>query len=171
MRMLGLLLGLLVLVSPVQASDAQVEALAKQLLRELQAKSIKGNREYCGLIGRRPDGSLVSTRVARGQKAQCRYPLPDPRTVVVASFHTHGAFLKRYDNEVPSLFDVLNDMTAQSDGYVSTPGGRFWHIDGETGTIRLLCGPKCLPWDPRYVDGATGFIAGKYTLQELKARQ
>lgn len=162
---------ILLLPGALAAQSAAEVDLAKAALRALQAQSIKGNREYCGLIGRDRFGGLIASEAARGNRARCRYPDPPPDTVVVATFHTHGAFLRNYDNEVPSVLDVMSEMLNGTHGYVSTPGGRFWFVDGRRGTIRLICGPKCLPWDPRYVEGVTGPIASKYTLDDLKQRQ
>lgn len=159
------------LALPANAQSRAEQDLAKQTLRALQERSVKGNREYCGVIGRDAAGRLVVSEAVRGNRARCRYPNSPPGTTVVATVHTHGAFLKNYDNEVPSVLDVLADMYAGTNGYVSTPGGRFWYVNGRTGVIELICGPKCLPWDPRYVPGLAGPVAGKYTLEQLKDRQ
>ncbi|WP_050928989.1 DUF4329 domain-containing protein [Aestuariivita boseongensis] len=161
----------LALAAPAQAQSRVELDLARQTLRALQAESIRGNREFCGVIGKDQAGRLVVSPAARGSRARCRYPNAPAGTRVVATFHTHGAFLERFDNEVPSVLDVLADMTTGTSGYISTPGGRFWYINGRTGEVRLICGPKCLPWDPRYVPGLAGPVAGKYTLDQLKRRQ
>lgn len=161
----------LALAVPVSAQSREEMDLARETLRGLQAQSIQGNREFCGVIGRDGAGRLVLSTVARGARARCRYPKAPPGTKVVATFHTHGAFLERFDNEVPSALDVLADMATGTNGYISTPGGRLWLVNGRTGDVRLICGPKCLPWDPRYVPGLAGPVAGKYTLDQLKRRQ
>lgn len=147
------------------------EALAREILRSLQEASIRSNREFCGLIARDAQGRLVATEGVRGNRARCRYPDPPPGTVVVASFHTHGAFLRNYDNEVPSVLDVMSEVASRTRGYISTPGGRFWVIDGRTGVSRLLCDARCLPWDPRYQPGIGGAVASKYSLDDLRRRQ
>lgn len=149
----------------------QEMALARQVLTDLQEQSIRDNREYCGLIGRDPQGRLVATEAVRGSRARCRYPDPPPGTVLVASYHTHGAFLSDYDNEVPSAIDVRTEMMSGTRGYVSTPGGRFWLIDGRAGTARLICDAKCLPWDPRYRAWIAGTVKSRYSIYDLVRRQ
>ncbi|MCE8008141.1 DUF4329 domain-containing protein [Aestuariivita sp.] len=161
----------LVLASTAQAQSKAEIDLAKQTLRALQERSVQGNREYCGLIGRDAAGRLVVVPARRGTRARCRYPDAPQSLRIVATYHTHGAFLRSYDNEVPSVLDVLAEVATGTNGYVSTPGGRFWYINGKTGEVRLICGPKCLPWDPRFVAGLAGPIAGKYTLNQLRERQ
>lgn len=169
-QVLSVVLALFVAV-PVTAQSRAEQKLAKQTLRALQEQSIRGNREFCGVIGEDAGGRLIVSEANRGTRARCRYPNVPVGTNLVATYHTHGAFLERYDNEVPSVLDVLADMSTGTNGYISTPGGRFWFVNGRTGEVRLLCGPKCLPWDPRYVPGLAGPVAGKYTLDQLKRRQ
>ena len=163
---------LLVATAWFSAAQAQTEEdVARETLRALQEKSVRSNREYCGLIWRDAAGRLVAGEAVRGGRARCRYPYPPAGVVVVATYHTHGSFLESYDNEVPSVLDVLAELGTRTRGYVSTPGGRFWVIDGHTGDVRQICGPKCLPWDARFVPGLVGPVAGKYTLDQLKSRQ
>ncbi|WP_082152671.1 DUF4329 domain-containing protein [Candidatus Rhodobacter oscarellae] len=97
----------------------------------------------------------------------------DPRDAaeIIASFHTHGGFDEDADSEVPSVSDVLADMEEGLDGYLSTPGGRFWFIDGQTGVSRQLCGLGCLPQDPDFAPGLHGTISKRYTLGQLEARE
>ena len=147
------------------------QEFARSILHGLQEASIRSNREYCGLIGRDALGRLIATEAVRGTRARCRYPDPPPGTVVVASFHTHGAFLRNYDNEVPSVLDVMSEAASRTRGYISTPGGRFWMVDGRTGVSRLLCDARCLPWDPRYQPGLGGAVASKYSIDDLRRRQ
>ena len=90
----------------------QEMALAKDTLRALQAQSIQNNREYCGLIGRDPQGRLVVTEAVRGNRARCRYPDPPPGTVLVASYHTHGAFLRNAGICLDPRGAVLDDRRA-----------------------------------------------------------
>lgn len=160
------------LVTPVQAQDAREMKAARQILYDLQALSIRENREYCGVLLRQPDGKLISSKAFRGRKARCNVRRIPGGADVVASYHTHGAFLVGYDNEVPSLLDLEVEVEWAIDGYVSTPGGRFWHVDGRRGTIHLICGPGCMPSDPRYQDQSRSFgkIQGKYNFETLLKR-
>ena len=153
-----------------KAQSADEVALAKQVLSEIQHKSIKRNREYCGLIGYDASGQLMATEPRRGHQASCR-PRPEPDGMeVTASYHTHAAYRQVYDNEVPSVIDVEGDMGDGINGFVATPGGRLWFIDGETGVSRLLCGPRCLPSDAGYRADPDDPVAERYSLQELRWR-
>lgn len=157
---------------PAQAQNAGELAAAKQILSDLQAISFKKNREYCGVLMRTPEGKLVSSKAFKGTKARCRVKRIPLGAKVVASYHTHGAYLPGYDNEVPSLLDLQVEMEWGIDGYVSTPGGRFWHVDGRNGTVRMICGLKCLPSDKRFEDQSRFFgpIRSKYNFETLTQR-
>jgi hypothetical protein len=39
---------------------------------------------------------------------------------------------------------MLGDMEEGVNGYVATPGGRFWYIDGDRGVATQICGPGAL---------------------------
>ena len=147
-------------------------AAARKILAELQPLSISENREYCGVLLRLPDGDLISSKAFRGKKARCTVKRIPIGAEVVASYHTHGAYLPGYDNEVPSLIDLEVEVEWGIDGYVSTPGGRFWHVDGRNGTIELICGPRCLPSDSRYRDQSRSFgkIQPNYDYESLLSR-
>ncbi|MEP1535324.1 MAG: DUF4329 domain-containing protein [Paracoccaceae bacterium] len=162
-----------VTLGPAQAQNAQEMAAAKQLLSDLQERSIKNNREYCGLLLRRNNGTLFSSRTFRGTKAKCRYRRIPRGAEVVASYHTHGAYLPGFDNEIPSISDLQFDMDWEIDGYVTTPGGRFWYVDGRRARVDLICGRKCVPSDPNYRDDSRryGKIRTGYTLRALSERR
>ena len=127
-------------VSAAVAQNRQEMAAARQILSGLQERSIQNNREYCGVLLRKDDGTLISSKAYRGTKARCRVRRIPSGAEVVASYHTHGAYLPGFDNEVPSILDLEVEMEWGIDGYVSTPGGRFWHVDGRAGTVNLVCG-------------------------------
>ncbi|MEO9819855.1 MAG: DUF4329 domain-containing protein [Paracoccaceae bacterium] len=175
MRHSQLIVALLLCVvtfGPAQAQNAQEMAAAKQILSDLQERSIKNNREYCGLLLRRDDGTLFSSKAFRGTKARCRVRRIPRGAEVVASYHTHGAYLPGFDNEVPSILDLQVEMEWGIDGYVTTPGGRFWHVDGRRARVDLICGRKCVPSDPNYRDDSRryGKIRTSYTLRALSER-
>lgn len=72
------------------------------------------------------------------------------------------------DSEVPSEGDLIGDFEEGVNGYVSTPGGRFWHINGQAQQATLICGPECLGVDPNYE--ADQSVARSYTIQQLRRR-
>lgn len=153
---------------PIKAATTNVDAFAKSVLGSLQEQSIAETREYCGFIIQTQDGGLATTPISRGTEASCESrPGFAP---VVASFHTHGSYAPRYDNEVPSVNDVMNDFEGQTDGYVSTPGGRLWLIDFESRTIRQLCGVGCLPADPNEDPTTAAPVPQSFTLDTLRKR-
>ncbi|MCR9087084.1 MAG: DUF4329 domain-containing protein [Rhodobacteraceae bacterium] len=160
----------LLLPVPAGAQSADEIALAREIFTEIQVLSVQRNREYCGLIGRDEAGQLIATKPRRGRRTSCRprYDLRDMR--ITASYHTHAAHREDYDNEVPSLADVEGDMADGINGYVATPGGRLWFVDGITGESRLICGPRCLPSDAAYRPDPRDPIADRYTLEEIRRR-
>lgn len=162
------------LVGPgvARAQDAAEMAAARAVLLQLQPRSFAENREYCGYIGRMPDGRLTATEVTRGDTWGCLSRADESRFVqIVASFHTHAAFDRAADSEVPSTDDVRGDMAEGVNGYVATPGGRLWYIDGRRGVATQVCGLGCMGQDPNFIAGDAGPIAQSYTLQQLQARE
>ncbi len=153
---------------PTLAQTDDIDAFARQVLNSLQPRSIAESREYCGYIYETDTGGLAATAIYRGGEDFCDLPEPDDSTL--ASFHTHGGFSDRYDNEVPSVDDMMGDFEAQTDGYVGTPGGRVWLIDYETRSARQLCGEMCITSDPENDPEDAGFVPQSFTLEELQAR-
>ena len=127
--------------------------------------------ELCGIIFETSEGTLGTSYQSDGDEATCDLAFFDePGMVPVASFHTHGQFSREYDGEVPSITDIQSDMASGIDGYIATPGGRFWHIDHVTGIARLVCGAACMKQDPNYRPCPTDQIARSYSVQELAQR-
>ena len=154
------------------AQDAAELAAARAVLLQLQPRSFAENLEYCGYVGRMPDGRLTATEVSRGDSWGCLSRGDESRFVeIVASFHTHAGFDTAADSEVPSTDDVRGDMAEGTNGYVATPGGRLWYIDGVRGVATQVCGLGCMGQDPSFVAGDSGPIAQRYTLQELQMRE
>ncbi|MFK7753660.1 MAG: DUF4329 domain-containing protein [Sedimentitalea sp.] len=171
MRMILICLLLSTIALPAQSLRAQtMQQIAFDALQAQQAPSIRRNSEYCGLIVRRPDGSLTARRAHRGTRDSCQRTWNSNFTDVVAIFHTHGRYLPQYDNEVPSIRDMKSATRSKLFSYVSTPAGRFWVIDPKTGVARLICGPRCMSWDPRHVPDPDDRILNRYTLELLKQR-
>lgn len=122
------------------------------------------------MIGIDKTGAYVVGPISRGTAARCTFRRPKHAEKIVASFHTHGGYLAGYDNEVPSIIDLESERSHGLRGYVATPGGRFWLVDGVAVRVTLLCGPKCLPWDPRFQDGELARIRDSYSRRELFER-
>ncbi|MEM9795414.1 MAG: DUF4329 domain-containing protein [Pseudomonadota bacterium] len=158
------------LTFPAAAKDAEVTALARTVLTELQPLSIARNREYCGTIGLNAKGRLMVSEIAEGDRYTCHLPQDDRLVKDIASFHTHGAYTGDADGEVPSLQDLLSDMAAETDGYVSTPGGRFWFVDWHRGEVHQICGLNCLPADPEFRPKLWGPVDKSYDLKGLERR-
>lgn len=152
------------------AQDRSEVAFARKVLSSVQGKSFASNREFCGTIGATEDGRLVASHPRRGGRDGCRPRDPVGAWEVFASYHTHAGFDEGADSELPSVSDVLSDMDEGLDGYLATPGGRFWFIDGQSGTVRQICGVGCLPSDPDFVPGLWGVIRKRYSLGQLERR-
>lgn len=142
-------------------------ALARQVLSDILPTSIAENLEYCGVIGLNQSGRLVASQPTRGDEGSCLSDVPSNIMVETASYHTHGAFSPDYVNEVPSVDDIEADMADGVDGYIATPGGRFWYNDIEAEEIYQICGLGCLPSDPNFVRGSDGLILNSYSYSEL----
>ena len=149
-------------------NPAATTALARTTLGRLQAPSFQNDLEYCGYLGLDSAGTLRATQATPGDAASCMANDPPADWILVASYHTHGAYGAGYDSEVPSDSDIEGDHTEGVNGYVATPGGRFWLIDGDAQTATLICGPGCLAQDPNY--RSEGPVANRYALSELRAR-
>ncbi|AHM02944.1 hypothetical protein roselon_00503 [Roseibacterium elongatum DSM 19469] len=155
------------------AATAQSEAETEFMMGLMEAMnqlSVRFNREVCGFVLVDDAGNFSSTKVSWGGHASCAsLPLQQGATVV-SSWHTHAAWARQYDNEVPSIQDVEGDMRMGVNGWVGTPGGRLWFVHGRSGTIRQVCGPDCLPSDPASVNEVHSAPNQTYTLDGLYAR-
>lgn len=115
---------------------------AFDVLNGINPTSVRENREHGGWVFANPDGSYASTAPVAGEAASVQ--LPDLNVViplgsqVSASYHTHGGFDPRYDNENFSQTDLRLDRELGVDGYLATPGGQFkWH-EVSTNKVHLL---------------------------------
>jgi hypothetical protein len=144
---------------------------AKATLNSLQVMSFENNREFCGYIVRTPDGTLAATTANQGRISSCRADSPSDDHLIVASYHTHGAFENYTPAEFPSMGDVLADEDEGIDGYVSTPGGRLWYVDGAELIVSQICGVGCLTKDPNFEAGLDGDIKVSYSIDELRASE
>ena len=153
---------------PVPQTSAEI-IFARTTLTALQGPSFQENREFCGLIGIDALGNRVATPPVLGAKASCLPPADAPGLTLIASYHTHGGYTPEFETEIPSYQDLRTDIEDGIDGYVSTPGGRFWFVDARAREVRLICGPACLATDPRFVEDPALPVKPRYTLQELDA--
>ena len=91
----------------VMASGEELEFFAKNTLDDLQARSFKENREFCGMILEDGAGELSTSDISGGTDSECEISSAVPYgKFAVASFHTHGSFGNDYDSEAPSLIDM-----------------------------------------------------------------
>ena len=171
MKKLILLSVFLCFASTTFAQDATEVAFVKSVLNKAQSLSIKAGREYCGYIGIAPNGTLKATKPKRGRLDSCRPREPSENIELIASYHTHASFDIDADSEVPSSNDVLADMDEELDGYVATPGGRLWFIDGQRGVAKQICGRKCLLSDKAFQADIFEPIKKRYTVEQLERRE
>lgn len=151
--------------------QSEVARFARAQLDALQPGSFSEDLELCGIVFETSEGELGVSRPSAGDEASCDLNYFDePGMVPVASFHTHGRHSRRYDGEVPSLTDIQSDVANGMDGYIATPGGRFWHVNHETADARMVCGPGCLTQDPSYQPCAGDVIEARYSLETLRNR-
>lgn len=170
MRAIFALLALLLPAFPTAAQNVEETELVHTWLAQVNAQSIAENREICGYVLRSPDGELAIGLTGWGGAATCTMgQVPEGHTVL-SSWHTHSAYTPGYDGEVPSTIDVETDMVQGRNGWVATPGGRLWFINGDTGMIYQVCGAGCLPADPAFVPQQYGPVEASYTLGALRRR-
>ncbi|TNC65993.1 DUF4329 domain-containing protein [Rubellimicrobium roseum] len=154
----------------VESTATGIErAYVTAILSDLQQRSFAQNREFCGYIGLDPVDRWMTTPVMAGTEASCPLPTIPSGMRVVASFHTHSTYSPYYASEWPTTQDVATDAADDIDGYIATPGGRLWHVDTDTMTVRQLCGRGCLPQDPAYVAADDGPLRPVMTYGDLLA--
>lgn len=155
---------------PQPPSAAEV-AFMKARFSAIQPRSIAEDREYCGYLGRLPNGDFAISGPKRGAPAGCTPDNPPADLRVIASYHTHAAYAPRYDSEVPSATDLEGDFAEGINGYVATPGGRLWFNDRGSRSTAQLCGVGCLPSDPRFQPERAHPVQQSYSLAGLRQRQ
>lgn len=156
---------------PPTASQNAIESFVRTQLNSLQARSHAEGVELCGFVYEDEAGNLTTTEVYVGDVDSCSYEFRWPLDVrPVAGYHTHGSYNPQYDDEAPSIFDMEQDIRFRIDGYVSTPGGRFWRIDWQNEKAIQICGEGCLDQDPDYRPCPADRPGRQYTLAELRSR-
>ena len=169
-RPTGAALAVLVAVA-LGAGAAVAQSVAEQkfvvhLMNRLQGPSFAQSREYCGYLTILPSGKITTGQISPGSTDGCGPQRPNIGTVI-ASFHTHGGFTEQHYSEVPSVLDMRGDAREGIGGWIATPGGRLWYLDGPGRTARQVCGVGCLKQDPLFRPGAQGKVATVYTLDKL----
>lgn len=145
--------------------------VARGVLGAAQMISFAENLEFCGYLGFDSQGALRSSEPVRGLRDECT-PLWPADLEVTASWHTHAGYDLRAWSEVPTVMDIEADEDEGIDGYVATPGGRFWFVDTEAMEVVQLCArAECVPVDPAYEPGAEGDIWQSYSYQDLLDRE
>ncbi|PIV74581.1 MAG: hypothetical protein COW55_08650 [Rhodobacteraceae bacterium CG17_big_fil_post_rev_8_21_14_2_50_65_11] len=165
----ALVVGLLVAPAASAQSAAEVE-LVHAWLSEVNPQSIARGQEVCGFLLRAPSGEIGIGKPGWGGPVSCAMGQVPEGHSVVASWHTHSAFTPGYDGEVPSTLDVETGMAQGRNGWVATPGGRLWFVDGDTGFLYQVCGRSCLPADPGFIPERYGPVAESYSLGALRRR-
>ncbi len=94
---------------------------AGDAINYINPTSIRRNLEYGGHIIQNSDGTYSATLPLQGGPAGVNIGLPPANGV--ASYHTHGAYDSRYDNENFSPTDVLYNAFNGMPGYLGTPAG------------------------------------------------
>lgn len=163
----SLILALMAVGSAAPAQTAEEQALVFEIFSTLNPKSIALNIEYCGYIGYDANGRLLASKPTRGNIDSCLPDDPAGIDLIVASYHTHGAFSRDYFNEIPSGEDMEGDEAEGIDGWVATPGGRLWFIETPEMITYQVCGIGCLPADPGFIEGDMGRIENQYTYEDL----
>ena len=159
------------LMAPIaSAQDAAELEFVQGLMESMNQLSVRFNREVCGFILQDAQGNYSSTKVSWGGEASCASLPIEDGVRPVSSWHTHAAWGLGYDGEVPSIQDVEGDMRFGVNGWVGTPGGRLWYVDGTTGFMTQACGRDCLPVDPNFFPEEHGLVDGSYLLDGLYQR-
>lgn len=151
----------------VPPPTAEADAFAVAFLDTIQPRSFAERREFCGyflVIA----GRIAATPPIPGTTASCTQPAPPPNAF--ASYHTHGAFDRDYDNEVPSPEDMLGDFAFGIDGYISTPGGRVWRVEIDERAALQVCGLGCVTVDRGFIPRNESSIPPQMTVQDVLAR-
>jgi len=159
------------LISDWQAApmvdEATVDAFALAYLDSIQAQSIAESREFCGYFILL-DGEVAAEPSAKGTEATCLFgPIP---LRVLARYHTHGAYLQGYKNEIPSPSDLRISTLVPFNDYISTPGGRVWKLIGGTGIATQYCPPGCVTSDPNADPAEVDNVAKAYQLVDIATR-
>ena len=172
----------LTLLSPARADNhhwdqltfERVDAVAEAVLMEAQALSLANNREYCGYIAFNAADKLQFTAPIRGDIESCEPPVVPDSWELIASYHTHGALDPNnpdFSFELPSSSDLESDSDEGVDGYLSTPGGRFWFIDTVDELVILLGDAGYFESDQLFVEEIDCPVQAEYSFEDIFVRE
>ena len=168
----------LTLLSPARADNhhwdqltfERVDAVAEAVLMEAQALSLANNREYCGYIAFNAADKLQYTAPIRGDIESCEPPVVPESWELIASYHTHGALDPAEPDanfELPSSDDLISDSEEGVDGYLATPGGRFWFIDTVDELVILLGDTGYFAPDQRFMEDVDCPLQAEYSFEDI----
>ena len=153
-----------------QLTFERVDAVAEAVLMEAQALSLANNREYCGYIAFNAADKLQFTAPIRGDIESCEPPVVPDSWELIASYHTHGALDPNnpdFSFELPSSGDLESDSDEGVDGYLSTPGGRFWFIDTVDELVILLGDAGYFESDQLFVEDIDCPVQAEYSFEDI----
>lgn len=159
----------LFMTANANAYDVEELAYMKKFFSSIQQRTFDANREYCGHVGIDEKGDLITSIPKKGQEDSCTADQTPPDFLIIASYHTHGAFSIDADSEAPSTIDLQADIIEQMDGWIGTPGGRIWFNDNINQTATMAC-ENCILKDPNFDGSQLDPVLKFYTLDQLKAR-
>ena len=159
------------LADPWEAITDELDRFAVAHLDAIQPLSIRDKIEYCGLFGYDRYGRLAATQAVPGDADSCDPGIEPDGFEVIASYHTHGAYARDADTEVPSIDDLIGDFEEGIDGYIATPGGRVWLNLYEERVSFQLCGRGCITADPDFRTCPAFLPAEEYTIETLELRE
>ena len=171
--MLGMALG-----SHVSADDHhwdgltfdQLDAVAETALHRAQALSLDNNLEYCGYIAFNGNDKLQYTAPIPGDIESCTPPEVPGNWELIASYHTHGALDPNdpeQNFELPSGGDLEGDSEEGVDGYLATPGGRFWFIDTVEEVVFMINDIGFVERDPSFTPDTECLPYESYSFEEI----
>jgi len=132
----------------------KLDDVATSALRQAQSLSFRNDREYCGYIAFDGNDRLRFTAPLQGTSDSCLTPEVPGDWELVASYHTHGSLAQSGSDEsfeLPSGDDLRGDLDEGIDGYLSTPGGRFWFIDTIDKHVFMVGDVGYFSKDPKFV--------------------
>jgi len=122
-------------------------AAGSQAIRDINPSSVGYNVEYAGWVYQGSGGNYSYTAPIQGTMAGSNPGAPLPGATSVGIYHTHGADVPGFDNNIFSPQDTGVFNAGYFQGYLGTPSGTVQQYDPFTGasawTGSALTGPAC----------------------------